>query len=70
MDRILLERLGIGWNDTVAEANEKRMKDELRLGTNPVGAIPQGLPNYVQWKEPLLPRSTGHLFGWVKPNHG
>lgn len=27
MDRILLERLGIGWNDSVAEANEKRMKD-------------------------------------------
>ena len=27
MDRILLERLGIGWRDSVAEANEKRMKD-------------------------------------------
>ena len=27
MERILLERLGIGWNDSVAEANEKRMKD-------------------------------------------
>jgi len=27
MDRILLERLGIGWKDSVSEANEKRMKD-------------------------------------------
>jgi len=27
MERILLERLGIGWNDSVAEANEKRMKE-------------------------------------------
>lgn len=27
MDRILLERLGIGWKDSVSEANEKRMKE-------------------------------------------
>jgi hypothetical protein len=33
MDRILLERLGIGWKDSVSEANEKRMKDAILRGT-------------------------------------
>ena len=35
MERILLERLGIGWNDSVAEANEKRMKDRKVRKTKP-----------------------------------